>query len=575
MNRRIGDILIDKGLITDETLQQTLEIQKQTGKKLGQVLVDERYITENDLAEAISERLDIPKMSLENIVIDPELMQLVGCDLAKRHQLVPVFRLGNTLTVAMSDPINVIAVDELRFLTKHKINRVVATHSDISSAIEEHYSVRDSLDQALEDATRQKESELLDMAGGDVRDETLAGEAPVIKYVNLLIAQAVSNRASDIHIEPDEKSVRIRYRVNGLLQKEGSPPKAIQSALITRLKIMAEIDVSEKRVPQDGRFTFNWGSRTVDVRLSTLPTIHGEKIVMRLLDRRNLLLGLENLGFSDNVLRGFQSITRKPEGLILISGPTGSGKTSTLYAVLDEINSIEKNVITVEDPVEYNLPGINQVQTNEKAGLTFASCLRSILRQNPDVIMVGEIRDAETAAMAIRSAMTGHLVLSTIHTNDAAGAVTRLNDMGIESFLLASSLLGVLAQRLVRAVCPSCKTEDTVPSALLNDLDIREGKDATFYQGVGCDECHMTGYRGRMGVFEFLPVTNKIKDLILADSSSGQIMTAAVAEGMVTLYRDALSKAFDGKTTYREVLRVSQRGEKPVRSRVNAATVQV
>ncbi|MBU1318424.1 MAG: Flp pilus assembly complex ATPase component TadA [candidate division Zixibacteria bacterium] len=574
MNQRIGDILIEKGVITEEILQQTLTIQTKTGKKLGEVLVDEKFITENDLAEAISERLGVPKLSLENISIDPDLVKLIGYEIAKKPRLVPVFKLGNTLTVAMADPLDVVAMDELRYLTKLRINRVVSTNSSVMAAIEEHYSMKDSLDKALEDAIRQKEADLLE-ADPDQRDEALAGEAPVIKYVNLLVVQAIKNKASDIHIEPDENSVRVRYRVSGLLRQEGSPPKAVQSALITRLKIMADVDVSEKRVPQDGRFTFKWGNQKVDVRLSTLPTIHGEKIVMRLLDRRNLLSGMGSLGFDDNMLEQFRKIAHKPEGLILISGPTGSGKTSTLYALLDEINTIEKNIITIEDPVEYNLLGINQVQTNEKAGLTFASCLRSILRQNPDVIMVGEIRDAETAAIAVRSAMTGHLVLSTIHTNDAPGAVSRLLDMGVEGYLLASSLLGVLAQRLVRVICPTCTVEDEVPSPLLRELELGPHSDAKFFQGAGCEDCHNTGYRGQMGVYEFLEVTDRIKEMILTNASSSRIKAAAIADGMVTLHNDALSKALEGRTTYREVLRVSQRNEEKKRSEVDARTVQV
>jgi type IV pilus assembly protein PilB len=338
---------------------------------------------------------------------------------------------------------------------------------------------------------------------------------------------------------------------------------------------MADMDVSEKRMPQDGRFTFNWGTQNVDVRVSTLPTIHGEKIVMRLLDRRNLILKLEKLGFHDQVLESFRKIIHKPEGLILICGPTGSGKTSTLYAVLDELNGIEKNLITIEDPVEYSLQGINQVQTNEKAGLTFASCLRSILRQNPDIIMVGEIRDGETAEMAVRSAMTGHLVLSTIHTNDAPSAATRLIDMGIEPFLLASSLLGVLSQRLVRAICSSCRQEERVTAAIRDQFEFDTDEDVAFYAGAGCEACHQTGYRGQLGVFEFLEVTDAIKELILANSSSSRIKKLAAAEGMRTLHRDALDKVLDGKTTYREALRITQRGEKQKEDELNAAAVQL
>lgn len=574
MSRRIGDILKEKGLISQEALDEALSIQRSSGRKLGQVLVEENFIKEDDLVAALSERVGIRSLSLDNLVIDPELTKLFGSELARRYQVVPVVKLGNTLTVAMVDPLDVVAIDEIKYITKMRINRVVASYSSVMASIEELYSVKDSLSQALRDVAQQ-EAETSDITLGDSPEESLAGEAPVIKYVNLLIAQAVKNRASDIHIEPDEKSVRIRYRISGLLRHEGSPPKAIQSSLISRLKIMADVDVSEKRIPQDGRFTFNWGRYSVDVRLSTLPTIHGEKIVMRLLDRRNLILGLEHLGLQKQVQKDFREIVHQPEGLVLICGPTGSGKTSTLYAVLDEINSIERNVITIEDPVEYNLPGINQVQTNEKAGLTFANTLRAILRQNPDVIMVGEIRDSETAAIAVRSAMTGHLVLSTIHTNDAAGAVTRLLDMGVEGFLLSSSLLGVLAQRLVRVVCKHCRIEEEVPPAMLQQLDLGAQQEATFFRGAGCDECHQSGYQGRTGVYEFLPVTDRVRDLILANHPAGEIKRQAITEGMSTLHQDALAKALEGETTYREVVRVSHRDEDANRSIPDASTVSV
>lgn len=575
MNKRIGDILIEKGLISEDILQQALSIQKQTGKRLGQVLVDEKFITEDDLADAISERLGVPKLALESIVVSPELLDLFDLEMAKRHQLLPVFKIGQTLTVAMVDPLDVVAIDEIKYRTKLRINRVVATQSGILAAIEENYSVKDSLNQALEDVARQKETDSAELAFGEKGEEPLSAEAPVIKYVNLLIAQAIKSRASDIHVEPDDKSVRIRYRVNGILHHEGVSPKSVQSSLISRLKIMADIDVSEKRIPQDGRFSFEWGGHSIDVRVSTLPTIHGEKIVLRLLDRRNLILGLENIGMSERLLQSFRQFVRKPEGLILICGPTGSGKTSTLYAVLDEINSVEKNIITIEDPVEYNLPGINQVQTNEKAGLTFASCLRSLLRQNPDIIMVGEIRDSETAAMAIRSAMTGHLVMSTIHTNDAAGAVTRLLDMGVESYLLASSLLGVLSQRLIRVICDKCKVPEDVPDAVLEQIELEGVSEPRFYMGSGCENCANSGYSGRTGAYELLSVTPQVKNLIIEHASSGEIKDAAMANGMITLHRDALSKALDGRTTYREVLRVSQKAEERMIGSMDAEPVSV
>jgi len=560
MSKRIGDILTERGLLTEDQLQKALVIQKDTDKRLGQILVEEYFVSDDELADAISERLSIPRATLDNITIDPEVLELLPIEYVKRNQLLPIFRLGESLTVAMADPLDFIAIDELRYLTKLRINRVVGTMPDIMAAIEENFSVKDSLAEALQDMARQQE-EADDLNVGQGPKDQITSDSPVITYVNLLIMQAVKERASDIHIEPDEDAVRVRYRISGVLRQESSPPKAIQSALVSRLKIMANMDVSEQRLPQDGRFTFTSGQNKVDMRVSTLPTIHGEKIVMRLLDRRNLLLGIDKLGMKKDAFIRFRSMIHKPEGLILISGPTGSGKTSTLYAVLDEINTPEKNIITVEDPVEYNLGGINQVQTNDKIELTFAACLRSILRQNPDIIMVGEIRDSETAAMAVRSAMTGHLVFSTIHTNDAAGAVTRLVDMGIEGFLLASSLLGVIAQRLLREVCPSCRAEEELPGSALLDLEIPVGEKPTFYHGAGCDRCAQTGFRGRTGVFEVLTISPAIKELILADSASGVIKKQGCLEGMATLHQEALAKAFQGITTYGEVKRVSQQSE--------------
>lgn len=575
MSKRIGDILIDRGLITSEQLQQALAAQRDTGMKLGEALVSEGLITADELVDTISERLNVPKITLDNVYVDPDVLSILPLELVKRHRLLPVFKIGDTLTVAMADPLDFIAVDEIRYLTKLRINRAVATAETILKAIEEHYSVKDSLEDALSDITRQHESDLIPAATNVTNDEVVAGEAPVIKYVNLLITQAVKDRSSDIHIEPEEDTVRLRYRINGMLQEEGTPPKSVQSALISRLKIMAGMDVSEQRVPQDGRFTFASGQGPVDVRVSTLPTIHGEKVVLRLLDRRNLLLGIDKLGFDQATEERFRSILYKPEGLILVSGPTGSGKTSTLYAMLDELNAPEKNIITVEDPVEYNLPHINQVQTNDKVDLTFASCLRAILRQNPDIIMVGEIRDAETAQMAVRSAMTGHLVLSTIHTNDAAGAVSRLLDMEVEGFLLGSALLGVIAQRLVRAVCPECKTADPLPPEVLSQLELPPDSPAEFFRGGGCPKCGETGFKGRSGVFEFLMVDDAIQRMILTQSTAADIKRYAVAHGMKTLHQHALEKALAGETTYREVLRISYRSEHNENSTADAKSVYI
>jgi type IV pilus assembly protein PilB len=560
--KRIGDLLIEKGLLTQEQLAAALDEQGRTGLRLGQILREKGLISEEDLVDVITTRLGIPKLSLDNLVIDPSIVEIVPLSIARKHHLIPVFRIGNTLTVAMADPLDVIALDALKYLTNLKINRVVSTSTAISQAIHQYYSLRESMAEVIKDISEEDPSVRTDFAATVSEAEASTSEAPLIKLVNLLITQAVRDRASDIHIEPDEQRLRIRYRVNGVLKEQDAPPRSLHASIVSRIKVMSQMDVSEKRLPQDGRFVVKVGNRDIDVRASTLPTVNGEKVVLRVLDRRNLVSGLNSLGFDQRTLIKFQEMIRKPEGLILITGPTGSGKTTTLYAALNEIKSIEKNIITIEDPVEYTLPLINQVQINDKAGLSFASALRSILRQNPDIIMVGEVRDAETAQMAVRSALTGHLVLTTIHTNDAAGAVARLIDMGVEDYLLASSLLGVLAQRLVRTICPRCKARDTLPAAVLEILGFGEsGLEHEFYSGSGCDECGGTGYSGRVGIYEFLEVTNRIREIILASPTSSVIKTAAQRQGMTTLREQVIAKGIKGVTTYREILRVTQQDE--------------
>jgi type IV pilus assembly protein PilB len=557
--KRIGDLLVEKGLITKEQLSEALKQQIESGKKLGEVLIDQGMITEDDLVDVISTRLGIPKISLNSLVIDPSVVELVPLSVAKKHQLIPIFRIGAALTVAMVDPLDVIALDELKYITNLKINRVVATSHTVSSAIDQYYSVKDSMAEVIRDMD-DDEIGPVDLKKAQQEAEAAAqSEAPLIKLVNLLIIQAVKEKASDIHIEPEEDKLRIRYRVNGVLKEETAPPKKLHSGIISRLKVMAQMDVSEKRLPQDGRFSVKVGNIDIDVRASTLPTINGEKAVLRILDKRNLLLGMENLGFDNLTKDRFQTVIRKPEGLILITGPTGSGKTTTLYATLEEIKNIEKNIITIEDPVEYSLPLINQVQINEKSGLNYASTLRSILRQNPDIIMVGEIRDSETAHMAVRSALTGHLVFSTLHTNDAASAVARLLDMGIEPYLLSTCLLGILAQRLVRTVCPSCKQPDTLPQPVIDMLELDSKSAAKFSVGEGCEDCRNTGYMGRNGIYEFLMVDSQIREMILSGESSDAIKNIACQAGMLTIWEQARSKGLDGITTYKEILRVARK----------------
>jgi type IV pilus assembly protein PilB len=561
-HKRFGDLLIEKGLLTPAQLAGALQEQGRTGLKLGQILRDKGLISEDDFVDVIHTRLGIPKLVLDNLVIDPAIVELVPLSLAKKHQLIPVFKLGGTLTVAMADPLDVIALDALKYLTNLKINRVVSTGAEITQAISQYYSLRESMAEMIKGIGDEETSGQSDFAATVSEAEGSTSEAPLIRLVNLLITQAVRDRASDIHIEPDDQKLRVRYRINGVLKEQDAPPRSLHASIVSRIKVMSQMDVSEKRLPQDGRFVVTVGNRDIDVRASTLPTVNGEKVVLRVLDRRNLVLGLSNLGFAQQTQTDFQELIRKPEGLILITGPTGSGKTTTLYAALNEIRSIEKNIVTLEDPVEYTLPLVNQVQINERAGLTFASALRSILRQNPDIIMVGEIRDAETAQMAVRSALTGHLVLTTIHTNDAAGAVARLIDMGVEDYLLASCLLGVLAQRLVRTICPRCKTKETLPTAVIDvlGLDLAAGN-CQFYTGRGCEECGGTGYAGRIGIYEYLPVNNRIREIILSNPNSATIKSAAQRLGMSTLREQVIAKGLKGVTTYREILRVTQQDE--------------
>jgi type IV pilus assembly protein PilB len=532
--KKLGDVLIEKGYITPEQLATALKQQATSGLRLGDQLVESGTISETQLLDAISDRLSIPRLSLEAMIIDPMVVQRVPVDLARRHTLIPVFAIGNTLTLAMADPLNILAVEEIKYQTGCDIKRAVATISEIKKAIDDYYSVADSI-----------EGLMVDQA-----------EGPESRPVDLIIAKAVKEKASDIHIEPDDMALRVRYRLSGAMREEASPPKSMQKELVSRIKIAANMDVSEKRLPQDGRLITTVDGAAIDMRVSTLPTIHGEKVVIRILDQRNLMRSFNELGFRDNLQDAWQSVIRKSEGLVLLSGPTSSGKTSTLYATLQEINSIDKNIITVEDPVEYSIPLINQVQINEKAGLTFPSTLRSILRQNPDIIMIGEIRDAETAQMAIRSSLTGHLVFSTIHTNDAPSAITRLIDMGIESYMVMAALKGVLAQRLVRVNCPSCLKSYHPSEALLARAGLTDLADMIdFKHGTGCTQCKMTGYAGQTGIFEYLEITSEIAELIYEGASLSRIRESGRTTGYLPLFEAGLDKVTGGIITLEELLK--------------------
>jgi len=550
-HKKLGDVLIERGVITPEQLDKALHQQPMTGKRLGDLLVDTGVITEDQLLEAISDRLAIPKLSLPTMVIDPLVVSRVPVDLARRYTLIPVFSIGNTLTLAMADPLNIIAIDEIKYRTGCDIKRVVATISEIKKAIDEYYSIADSIEGIIGGDPGATELHTVEIA----TPEKTEAETPIVRLVNLIISKAVKDRASDIHIEPDEASLRIRYRISGVMREEASPPKAMQKELISRIKIAANLDVSEKRLPQDGRFMTQVDEASVDLRVSTLPTIHGEKIVIRILDQRNLIRSFHDLGFRDRVRDAWKTIIRKPEGLVLLSGPTSSGKTTTLYTTLQEINTIEKNIITVEDPVEYSLPLINQIQINEKAGLTFPSTLRAMMRQNPDIIMIGEIRDVETAKMAVRSSLTGHLVFSTIHTNDAPSAITRLVDMGIENYLVVSALKGVLAQRLVRINCLNCLESYQPTGTVVARAGLMELAEVIdFKRGAGCNHCKMTGYAGQTGIFEYLEVSSEIAELIFEGASLSRIRESGRRSGYVPLFETGLEKVAAGIINLDELL---------------------
>jgi len=485
-------------------------------------------------------------VDLDSYLIDEKLIELVPESLARRYQLIPLFKIGNTLTLAMSDPHNIFALDEVRLKTGCEIEPVVSTDIQLKTAINRYYGVRDSIKEVIKGFSE------------DGSKPSGVDEAPAIKLLNLIMAQAIRDGASDIHLEPDENSLRTRYRIDGLLHEVSSIPKELLPAVISRVKVMGNMNIAETRAPQDGRFHIKMEGKDIELRISTFPTIYGENLVLRILDQSAALMGLEDLGFFPETLRAYKTLIKRPHGIMLITGPTGSGKTTTLYASLNTINSPEKNIITIEDPVEYRLNLIRQTQINPKAGVTFAAAIRSILRQDPDVIMVGEIRDLETAETAIRAASTGHLVFSTLHTNDAPGALTRLMDMGVQPYLTSSSVVGALAQRLVRIICPRCKESYQPEEQVVKDLAITRTQDLVFYRGKGCKNCRQTGYKGRIALFELLMVNDPIRDLILQRASSRMIRDAArETQGMKTLWEDGVDKILKGITTIDEVSRTT------------------
>ncbi|HHV35935.1 MAG TPA: Flp pilus assembly complex ATPase component TadA [Syntrophomonadaceae bacterium] len=553
--RYLGDLLVDTGAITREQLEDALRQQSAngTGKgMLGRTLVQLGYCTEDDIAKVIALQNDVPYISLETYPIDDAASSLITPEIARRYSALPIGFDKGRLFVAMMHPRDIIAIDDLRIHTGYDFQPVVCADGELTAAIERYSRTSTSVEQTAE------EEEEIEEVVPEVDD---ASEKPAVHLANLIFNQAVSAGTSDIHIEPQEKSMRVRFRIDGVLHDAMHPPKKLHAPLVSRIKVMANMDIAERRVPQDGRISLKVDNKAVDVRVATLPTAYGEKVTMRLLNRSDRLITLEELGFPLPELEKYRRIMKMPYGFILVTGPTGSGKSTTLYATLSAINSVEKNIITVEDPIEYRLDGLNQMQVNVRAGLTFANGLRSILRSDPDIIMIGEIRDTETARIAVESALTGHLVFSTIHTNDAAGAITRLGDMGIETFLTASSLAGVVAQRLARILCPHCKEayEISREQLLSNipDFPLEEGEEkVTLHRAKGCFRCSNTGYKGRVGVYELLLVNEEIKRLTLQHASSSEINDAAVAEGMVTLRQDGLRKVKQGITSVEEIMRV-------------------
>jgi type IV pilus assembly protein PilB len=549
---RLGDLLVNAGAISEKQLQSALMEQQLTNLRLGEILIKNGFLTERQLAEALSSQLKLPMVTLARYRPMIEALRMVPENVARRLDLLPLAVLDNNrLFIAMADPLNIISIDEVRMLTGMEVDVGVAIPSEIRRDMDSFYSVRGNVDDAI--------VEIVDMSAAeemrrdfDAAAEASVDDAPVVKLVNGLLDQAVRESASDLHIEPFEKSSRVRYRVDGNLFDALDFPRNLHPAVISRLKIMANMDISEKRRPQDGRILLKFQERKVDLRVSSLPTVFGEKMVMRVLDQASSAVGLERIGLLEEDRGLLDGIISRPYGMMLVTGPTGSGKSTTLYSVLERINEPESNLITVEDPVEYMIPGINQVQINEKAGLTFADALRSILRQDPDKIMVGEIRDTETAQLAVRAALTGHLVLSTLHTNDAPSAVIRLNDMGVAPFLISSSVIGVIAQRLVRKLCPVCKEAFEPGPNVCREYRIPEG--SRIYKAVGCEQCRWSGYKGRTAVFQMMTINDEIRRLIAEEAQAREIEDAALRNGMRSLRDAGLLKVLEGISSMEEVL---------------------
>ncbi len=562
MNDQIGELLVKENLLTAEQLRQARDDARSKGSRLGAQITQLGYLDENDLTDFVAKQYGVPSIDLEEFEIDAAVIRLIPEDVASKHTVIPVNRAGSTLILATSDPSNIFALDDIKFLTGYNIQAVVAAEDAIRRAIDKYYDQSTSLEDVMGDFDDSDIDLIQDEDDIDIGELAKASEdAPVVKLVNLILTDAVKKEASDIHVEPYEKSFRVRYRIDGVLYEVMKPPMKLKNAILSRMKIMSELDIAERRLPQDGRIKLKMGrGKEMDFRVSVLPTLFGEKIVMRLLDKSNLQLDMTKLGFKQAQLDLFQDAIHQPYGMVLVTGPTGSGKTTTLYSALSELNQISENLSTAEDPVEFNLPGINQVQMHDEIGLNFAASLRAFLRQDPDIIMVGEIRDFETAEIAVKAALTGHMVLSTLHTNDAPSTINRLLNMGIEPFLVASSVNCIVAQRLARQICEECKEKDPeVDTAALIEagMDEEAAQGAVPVVGQGCRICSDTGFKGRIAVYEVMPMHEELKEFVLNGASALDLKREAIRLGMKSLRQSALEKLGAGITTLSEVLRVS------------------
>ncbi|MFA5388914.1 MAG: ATPase, T2SS/T4P/T4SS family [Candidatus Omnitrophota bacterium] len=569
LRERLIELLISNKIISKSHLDKALKIQKEKGGSLKNILVQSGFVTEKDLMSVLSQGLGIPPISLARFKIDPELLKLIPREAANKYQIMPVSKVGKMLTIAMTDPLNIFAIDDLRSLTGFDIGTIIASQKEIQDAIDQYYgeTTREAIEELMEDMKTQ-EIEIIQVGEEEQSVDSeklfrLVEEAPVVKLTNMILENGIRARSSDILIEPMENSVRVRYRVDGILKEAESLPKNMHEPVVSRIKVMSELNIAERRLPQDGRFRLSVNNNDVDFRVSILPSSKGEKVALRILDKSQGILDLDKLGFDSDMLDKMRKCASRPHGMILVCGPTGSGKTTTLYSLMKYVHTPEKNIITVEDPIEYQIQGINQVTARAEAGLTFASALRSILRQDPDVIMIGEIRDFDTVDIAIKSALTGHLVLSTLHTTTAPGSVVRLINMGCEPFLISSSLIAIIAQRLVRRLCPRCREVYKPGDVLCTKLgiDCKKMKDVSFYRAKGCKSCLNSGYSGRVGICEVLPLTPAIRDLVLKRARENELKQTARNEGMRTLREDGIAKVLAGVTSLEEILRVTAADE--------------